>query len=640
MDKPKINPIMSSAAPRGAKQNLRYQPGQVGQNLQNLAGTVSYISQELQRQEARNEQLKMQNFEEQLDNQYKALQNRLAQSQDPALFDAEVSSALEQMKATGKEYLGERLFKRWERDFGANYYDALKNDTDAKKINLLSRINFQTAQDTVRQKAYDYAYAAPEVQRELDRDFESYLELSGLTPLQKQELAGQYDKDKTVSRLHWLFDKDPAQIAYKDKNGKIVSPMDDKKQYTNLTVEEKLSWKNRALRWQQAQEEAAGNEADNLKSQNHQAALKDLYNAAVRDYERNPLALQQDFQAKSKNMFSALEELNAAGIDLTAKEFSSYLSFVEDLLDDPSGRMGQQKINNFAKAQAGYAAFGIDEKTLTITNEDVADPSSLVAGINHLRASIDQGAFNKEDTKKARNMLATMRQALGTMNPEPGDVGKNTVGGDIVRQINALTGGDTAYVLYPETIQDSPQLPGYGLRQAFENAKQQPFNVLDVQGTLRKQTFLRTHDVTPATDPAIEALRRKPQTPYDWESVAVNPLLMPEEKGMLIEDVFARAQEMGINLKTANTADKKKAAEVARAVLHNYLSVKFTPDRDSVSQIQYGDNIINSYAIKPNPSLGAKLQASYADYRLEELNGVYSLVRRDKEGRIIHSQLY
>ena len=640
MDKPKINPIMSSAAPRGAKQNLNYQPGQVGQNLQNLAGTINYISQELQRQEARSEQLKMQNFEEQLDNQYKALQNRLDQSQDPTQFDAEVSSALEQMKATGKEYLGERLFKRWERDFGANYYDALKNDTDAKKINLLSRINFQTAQDTVRQKAYDYAYAAPEVQHELDRDFESYLELSGFTPLQKQELAGQYDKDKTVSRLHWLFDADPAQIAYKDKNGKIVSPMDDKNQYTNLTVEEKLSWKNRALRWQEAQEEAAKKETDKLKSQNHQTALKDLYNAAVRDYEKNPLALQQDFQAKSKNMFSALEELNAAGIDLTAKEFSSYLNFVEDLLDDPSGRMGQQKINNFAQAQAGYAAFGIDEKKLTITNEDVADPSSLVAGINHLRASIDQGAFNKEDTKKARNMLATMRQVLGTMNPRPGDVGKNTIGGDIVRQINALTGGDTAYVLYPSTVQDSPQLPGYGLRQAFENAKQQPFNVLDVQGTLRKQTFLRTHDVTPATDPAIEALRRKPQTPYDWESVAVNPLLMPEEKGMLIEDVFARAQEMGINLKTANTADKKKAAEVARAVLHNYLSVKFTPDKDSVSQIQYGDNIINSYAIKPNPSLGAQLQASYADYRLEELNGVYSLVRRDKEGRIIHSQLY
>lgn len=416
MDKPKINPIMSSAAPRGAKQNLNYQPGQAGQNLQNLAGTINSISQELQRQEARSEQLKMQNFEEQLDNQYKALQNRLAQSQDPTQFDAEVSSALEQMKATGQEYLGERLFKRWERDFGANYYDALKNDTDAKKINLLSRINFQTAQDTVRQKAYDYAYAAPEVQHELDRDFESYLELSGFTPLQKQELAGQYDKDKTVSRLHWLFDADPAQIAYKDKNGKIVSPMDDKNQYTNLTVEEKLSWKNRALRWQEAQEEAAKKETDKLKSQNHQTALKDLYNAAVRDYEKNPLALQQDFQVKSKNMFSALEELNAAGIDLTAKEFSSYLNFVEALLDDPSGRMGQQKIANYAASKTAYDAFDIGDELddYKVNNKDLDSPEALAAAAADLRARILSGAFTAQDTQKAQENLNNLRRALGT----------------------------------------------------------------------------------------------------------------------------------------------------------------------------------------------------------------------------------
>ena len=109
---------------------------------------------------------------------------------------------------------------------------------------------------------------------------------------------------------------------------------------------------------------------------------------------------------------------------------------------------------------------------------------------------------------------------------------------------------------------------------------------------------------------------------------------------MLIEDTFARLQEAGINLETAKAEEKETARAIMQHVVRRYLQQKFVPDYDDVSQIQYGDNIISSYAVKPNPNLGAKLNANYDKYRLEVLNGVRRLVRRDEKGNIIHSQLY
>ena len=321
-----------------------------------------------------------------------------------------------------------------------------------------------------------------------------------------------------------------------------------------------------------------------------------LYQQAIINYQNDPAALVQEIQVAKRNPFAFQQTLAEKGINVSPKELISYISWAEKLADDPQGRIGQAKIQNFQNWSDKYAGFEIDEKKLKIKNKDLNNPGNLVAAINATRASINAGDFTEADAKKAQEKITLMRKVLGTMNVTPKSIGSETVGGSIVRQIQLLTDGGKVEKETGDTIKlpiviEDMELPYY-------------------------------HEIP------------------NKKTYEVDPILLPEEKGMLIEDTFARLQEAGINLETAKAEEKETARAIMQHVVRRYLQQKFVPDYDDVSQIQYGDNIISSYAVKPNPNLGAKLNANYDKYRLEVLNGVRRLVRRDEKGNIIHSQLY
>lgn len=413
-EKPGFEQIEQRTAPNGARANLTYRP-QTAQNWLNLGRAIGQASDILGQQQERINRLKMQNFEEQINTQYKEMNNALAQSQDPAQFDAIVGGAVEKMKATGKDYLGDRLFNQWERDFGANYYAALKADTDGQKIRLNQKLAFNTAQDTVKQKAYAYGYAPESEHAALDRDFALYLENNEFPPLQKQALKEQYGKEKVNSRLSYLLDAAPAKIAYTDKTGKVVSPMDDEKQYTELTVAEKVRWKNAALNIEKARRPGSGTDkgADEL-----------LYQRAIMLLDKDPQSLQDELKAAGNNLYAFQQKFKQdSGMTVSAKDLKNYLEWAQKTLDDPDGNFGRQKLENYAQSQTEYKAFEIsdEDENYKVYNKDLNNASAMAAAADKLRIQILDGRFTAADAKKAQGNLENLRRALGSKiknNPE------------------------------------------------------------------------------------------------------------------------------------------------------------------------------------------------------------------------------
>lgn len=305
-EKPAFREIEQRTNPQGARSNLRFNPMDNSAVYGKIGDAIGALGVGLAKAQDKYNNLKMQNFEEQLNNQYKEMNNKLLASQNPEEYDAIVRDTLAQMKTSGKNYLGDKLFNQWEADYGGNYYDALRADVTGQKIGLLQKLSYQTAQETVRQKAYDYGYAPKAAQAQMDNDFKAYLEINGFTPMQKAQLAKQYDTQKTQANLEYLLDTDPRQIAYMDKNGKIISPMDDKDKYTNLTIAEKVDWKNKALRVQKAQKDAL--EKGLLKEEAGQYAINKVRVLSRLDVLKEQIG--QDEELDPYKLFSFLQQVN------------------------------------------------------------------------------------------------------------------------------------------------------------------------------------------------------------------------------------------------------------------------------------------------------------------------------------------
>ena len=398
-EKPGFEQIEQRTAPNGARANLTYRP-QTAQNWLNLGRAIGQASDILGRQQERMERLKMQNFEEQINTQYKEMNNALAQSQDPAQFDAIVGGALEKMKATGKDYLGDRLFNQWERDFGANYYAALKADTDGQKIRLNQKLAFNTAQDTVKQKAYAYGYAPESEHAALDRDFALYLENNEFPPLQKQALKEQYGKEKVNSRLSYLLDADPAKIAYTDKTGKVVSPMDDEKQYTELTVAEKVRWKNAALKTQAA-------------------SIGTIKEKPVDEFLTNFNRLRQENPTAAGLLYDQFVNRPAdmqAKYGLTAQQAGTARTYMKSSLED--GNLGAEKQNNFAEVNVRYNLLGLDENGIFHEKKGGAEfeqpkLEEMTQLMTDIEAYMGSDGFASSDKNKAVDLMNGLRYALG-----------------------------------------------------------------------------------------------------------------------------------------------------------------------------------------------------------------------------------
>ena len=344
--KPAIQTLEQRTTPQGVRQNLRFDPmtnpaanyKQIGDNVMQLTTAL------VQAQEKYND-LRVQNWEEQLNNKYKEMNNKLAASQNPAEYDAIVKDTLQQMQAAGKEYLGDKLFKTWEGTKGNNYYAALQTDVTGQKIGLMQKLNYKTAQETTERKAYDYAYASPAEKKALDAEYAAYLDTNDFTPAQKQELKTQYDKQKVNGQLAYMLDKDPSQITRVNSEGKVTwSIMDDPEQFKTLSVAEKLEWKNRALR---KQKEAQGTTKEKK----------------INDFLSRFNQLWQDNPSQAELLYKQMLEKPAdfeKQTGMTAQQIKSAYSYMKDVLEQ--GEAGMEKQGNWADVQTKYNGLGLDSK--------------------------------------------------------------------------------------------------------------------------------------------------------------------------------------------------------------------------------------------------------------------------------------
>lgn len=344
--KPAIQTIEQRTTPQGVRQNLRFDPmtnpaqtyGQIGENVMRLTAALTQAQEKY-------DDLRMQNWEEQLNNQYKQMNNKLAASQNPQEYDGIVKDTLQQMQTSGKEYLGDKLFKKWEGAKGNNYYAALQTDVAGQKIGLMQKLNYKTAQETTERKAYDYAYAGPQEKKALDAEYAVYLETNDFTPAQQQELKTQYEKQKIDGQLSYLLDKDPSQIARVDAEGKPTwSILDDPEKFKTLTVAEKLEWKNRALR---VQHEAQG------------TIKEKKINSFLSKFNQ----LWQDNPSQAELLYKQLLEKPSdfeKSTGLSAQQVKSAYSYMKDVLEQ--GEAGMEKQTNWANVQAKYNSFGLNDK--------------------------------------------------------------------------------------------------------------------------------------------------------------------------------------------------------------------------------------------------------------------------------------
>ena len=408
--KPRVQPIEQQTAVRlGRDRVARKVTSPMAQTLASAAELTGVLDSALRaRIDAKqkyNNQL-VQNWEEQLATKYKELSGKLTQSQNPDEYDHLTKTSLEEMKQSGRTYLGEKLYKEWEAQNGTNYFNAIRVDTENQKQGLYHKLAFQTARDTVKQKAYNFGYAkTPEEQSKVDNDFAMYLQDQDFTPLERAALLEQYKKDSTNARLAYLLDAAPEQIATLDEKGQVSSIMDDKDKFTHLTVEEKIDWKNKALRMQAAR-----------KKDEELAAKKGkedyLYMRAAKLSESDPISLQNEVLGAKADIFGFQQKLAEQGVEFGVKDLNSYLDFVQkNLLDDQSTPLGKQKNANFASAETAFKEFGIkDGKVKTSSLDNTED---LLGIILRLQTEIKNGQYTVADTKKARTYAHEAAVVLG-----------------------------------------------------------------------------------------------------------------------------------------------------------------------------------------------------------------------------------
>lgn len=414
--KPAIQTIDQRTTPQGVRQNLHFDPmmnpaatyQQIGDNVMKLTGALVEA-------QAKYDDLRVQNWEEQLNNQYKQMNNKLAASQNPQEYDAIVKDTLQQMQATGKEYLGDKLFKKWEGTKGNNYYAALQTDVTGQKIGLMQKLNYKTAQETTERKAYDYAYASPEEKKALDVEYSVYLDTNDFTPAQKQELKTQYENQKVNGQLAYMLDKDPAQIASIGKDGKVKSIMDDPDKFKNLSVAEKIEWKNKALRRQQ---ETAGTTKEKK----------------INDFLSKFNQLWQDNPSQAELLYKQLLEKPAdfeKSTGMTAQQVKSAYSYMKDVLEQ--GEAGAEKQNNWADVQIKYNSLGLDNKgNFHAKQGDVEYDRPTVEQLTDLINVVDDGitvnGFGSGNRKNAIEMKRNIMHEIATQIKEDDVQLSNTSG--------------------------------------------------------------------------------------------------------------------------------------------------------------------------------------------------------------------
>lgn len=324
--------------------------------------------------------------------------------------------------------------------------------------------------------------------------------------------------------------------------------------------------------------------------------LGPLYERALVMAETEPEKLQEEIVGLMRNPASALTQYSQNFGPLDAKGLLEYGKWVQNnLLDSPDTRAGQIKRLNWQNVEREFAAYEWEIKSgkaPKIGNKDMNNPQTVLATIAALDGAIKHHTFNTNDTQTAKQHLAQLRQALGTMGAKPND----TVYGEVVRQANLLSNG------------------GKVRGEAGSTSRLAP---MEVEG--------------------ISLLKEREVKKY--EDYNIGGFFLPEEKSFIIEQTVWALQRKNINLLAEDPDTLNLAKQAVQEVAKQYMDNRYTINRNDVMDVQVGENTFKSYGIKPNPNLGIALQNNITGYRYEEINDTAYLVKRDKNNNVLHRQL-
>lgn len=324
--------------------------------------------------------------------------------------------------------------------------------------------------------------------------------------------------------------------------------------------------------------------------------LGPLYERALVMAETEPEKLQEEIVGLMRNPASALTQYSQNFGPLDAKGLLEYGKWVQNnLLDSPDTRSGQIKRLNWQNVEREFAAYEWEIKSgkaPKIGNKDMNNPQTVLATIAALDGAIKHHAFNTNDTQTAKQHLAQLRQALGTMQAKPND----TVYGEVVRQANLLSDGAEKRVETGTTTRLAPlEVEGFSLPNGREVKNYEDYNI--------------------------------------------GGFFLPEEKSFIIEQTVWALQRKNINLLAEDPDTLNLAKQAVQEVAKQYMDNRYTINRNDVMDVQVGENTFKSYGIKPNPNLGIALQNNITGYRYEEINDTAYLVKRDKNNNVLHRQL-
>jgi hypothetical protein len=334
MPKAQINPIEQNSMVQGQASNLNYKP--VTTQAQFAAG-LSQISQNLgnvlYEQGKRIEKLKFADNDEKLKITSSEMNLALSKAQNQEEFDAIKKDYTDRMKADSKARLG-KLYDKWNNVEGQNFMSAMEVDIKGHQIALNDKIAKETANSTIDDMAYQWGYAPTEqARKEQDALFAAYLAESDFNDADKEKFLRKYNHDKEHGYLTQEITKNPAKVQ------KLLA---DTKNFDNLSIEERESFKKAAETAEKKAKEAADKGFDEKNS----LAIGSVKSAQMLELERQIANIQ--LAGTGKNIDT--EKLNYADIMGT-------LDYIDSLSKDPV------KINGeIVQTPSGQVTYTLSQK--------------------------------------------------------------------------------------------------------------------------------------------------------------------------------------------------------------------------------------------------------------------------------------
>lgn len=237
-NKAQIIPVEQKTMVQGQAKSLNYKPIMTNaQFAQGLSELSNGLSNAIYEQNKRIEKLKFADNDEKLKITSAEMNLALSKAKDQDEFDAIKKEYTDRMKNESKARLG-KMYDKWNNLEGSNFMSAMEVDIKEKQIGLNDKIAKETATSTIKDMAYQWGYAPTEEARRVQDDvFNDYLANSGFNVAEQEAYRRKYDHDKEHGYLTQEVIKNPA---------KVKKLLDDPKNFDNLTIEERESFRHSA----------------------------------------------------------------------------------------------------------------------------------------------------------------------------------------------------------------------------------------------------------------------------------------------------------------------------------------------------------------------------------------------------------